>query len=49
MFTTKLRELIVSGKLTLIIRVGFLTLILLTSLMGTSAALANPDPGLVGG
>jgi hypothetical protein len=49
MVTSKFKELFVSGKLTLIIRVTFLTLILLTSLMGTGVAFADPDPGPVGG
>ena len=49
MLATKFKEMIISGQLTLIIRIAVLTFILLTSLMGTTAALANPDPGLVGG
>jgi hypothetical protein len=49
MFTSKIKELFASGKLTLIIRVSFLTLILLTSLLGTGVAFAEPDPGIMGG
>lgn len=51
MFTTKIKALIVSGKMNLIIRVAFLTLVLLSSLAGGGQALAfaGPIPGGVGG
>ena len=47
--TSKLYQLIVSGKLSLAIRAGFLTLVLLSSLIGAGPAFAEPDPGIVGG
>ena len=49
MFATKLKQLAVSGKLTLIIRVAFIALTLASSLIFNGEVLAGPAPGQVGG
>jgi len=49
MFMSKINQLIASGKTSLIIRVVFLTLVVLTSLIGAAPAFADPTGGIVGG
>lgn len=49
MLTAKLKELAVSGKLTLFIRVTVIALTLASSLIFGGEVLAGPSPGLVGG
>ena len=49
MYIAKLKELAVSGKLTLIIRVAFIALTLASSLIFGGDVLAGPAPGQVGG
>lgn len=49
MFTSKMKQLIASGTLSLVLRVAFLTLVLVSSLVFSSAALAGPMPGGIGG
>lgn len=48
MFISKLKELAVSGKLTLIIRVVFIALTLISSLAFGGEVLAGPMPGGIG-
>ena len=49
MFTAKLKELAVNGKLTLYIRVALIALTLASSLIFGGEVLAGPTPGQVGG
>jgi len=51
MLAAKIKELAVSGKLTLVIRIGFVSLVLASSLIFGSEAMAwvGPMPGGIGG
>lgn len=49
MFAAKIKQLAVSGKLSLIIRVAFLALTLASSLIFGGEVLAGPVPGGIGG
>jgi hypothetical protein len=49
MLKSQINQLIASGKFSLIVRVVFLTLVVLTSLMGAAPAFADPAGGITGG
>lgn len=49
MFVEKMKELVISGKLTLIIRIAVVAMVLASSLMFGGDVLAGPTLGGIGG